>query len=133
MSDTPFVPPSFGPRQAQPLERALPDARAIVRGLFAEVDPQDLPIAARLALEKQKATQQAAARLFADPDFRTVLESLCDVTVRRPVTVVTPGVSAEFAALYAAKREGQNEIVYLLLAWIAEGRGEAAPTREPAS
>lgn len=132
MSSAPFVPPTFGPREAQPLDSMIPDARSIAKGLFEEVDPKDLPAGARLAIEKQKATQEAAARLFTNnADFRLVLEALCDVTVRRPQLVIMPGVTTEFAALYSAKREGQNELLYLLLAWIAEGRGEQSPRREP--
>lgn len=124
------VPPSYGPRAAQPLENMMPDARNILQGLFASVDPKDLPPDAQMAVEKKRRVAAAAARLFASADGREVLEALADATVRRPVQVIVPGVTAEWAALYAAKREGQNEALYLLLAWMAEGRGEQAPQRE---
>lgn len=130
---SPVIPASFGPRQAQPLDALMPDARSIINGLFQQVDPRDLPLDARIAIERKQRVAAIAARIFMSAEGREVLEALCDATVRRPATLIAPGVTPEFAGLYAAKREGQNDTLYLLLAWIAEGRSEQPPTREPAA
>lgn len=67
-----------------------------------------------------------AARL-AEAEFKPLLEWLLDASLRRPVHL--PGFGPE-ATAYCALREGQNQIVWLLLQAIAEGRGELPPYRE---
>jgi len=120
----------FGPRQAQPLEDFGGDARDVLEGLFGKPDVKDLPMDAQIAKEQHDRLRAIAARKFGDVEGRELLEGLCDATVRRPLIVVLPGVKIEDAALYAAKREGQNETIYMLLAWIAEGRSGRTPRKK---
>lgn len=126
----PSIPASYGPRQAQPLDALMRDARDVVDGIFGKVNSKDLPIGAQIAIERRARVTALAARILGGDEGRELLEAMADASVRRPHTIIAPGISTEFAALYAAKREGQDEMLYLLLSWIAEGRGEAAPTRE---
>lgn len=119
----------FGPRLAQPLDHLVDDARNVLEGLYAKPDPKDMPPLARAAIEAAEQIKAIAARKFGDGEGRLLLEALCDATIRRPLIMVAPGMSLEQAALYAAKREGQNETLYMLLAMIAEGRGEPSPQR----
>lgn len=118
----------FGARNAQPLESLMGDARSVLDGLFPDNDA--LPVEARIERERIARVRGIAARLFGDRDGLELLEALCDATVRRPVTLGPYGKSCEEVALYAKQREGQNETIYLLLAWIAEGRAEKPPNRE---
>jgi hypothetical protein len=131
MSDQPAVNPSrFGARQAQPVDALMGDARDILEGLFSKPDPKDMPMEARIEAERLERIRGIAARKFGDAEGQELLEALCDATVRRPVMIVLPGVKLEDAALYASKREGQNDTLFLLLAWIAAGRSERPPQRE---
>jgi hypothetical protein len=120
----------FGARDAQPLDNLTGDARDVLKGLFGDVNPQDLPIEARIAKERLARVRAIAARKFSDAEGVELLEALCDATVRRPLTLGPYGKSCDEVALYAKQREGQNETTYLLLAWIAEGRSEQPPQRE---
>jgi hypothetical protein len=120
----------FGARDAQPLDQLVGDARDVLEGLFGKVDTKDLPMAARIAQERLARIRSIAARLFSGPDGTELLEALCDATVRRPITLGPYGKTADEVAMYAKQREGQNETVFLLLAWIAEGRSEQPPQRE---
>lgn len=123
-------PARFGARNAQPLENLTTDARSILDGLFAKPDPKDLPMEARIEQERLARVKAIAARKFGDAEGLELLEALCDGTVRRPVTLGPYGKSVEEVALYAKQREGQNETIFMLLAWIAEGRSEQPPQRE---
>lgn len=126
----PAIPASFGARQAQPLDGLSADARGVLEGLFGKPDPADIPALAQAAIDAQARIRGIAARLFGSAEGEELLEFLCDHAMRRPFLIVQPNVSAEFATLYAAKREGQAEMIYFLLALIAEGRSEQAPSRE---
>ncbi len=126
----PAIPASFGARQAMPAEGFALDARSILAGLFDQVNPEDLPADARAALEAQQHIAQAAARLFASDDGRTVLEWLCDVTLRRPVFMTQLGLDPMQAHVHGAFREGQNALVFAIMAAMAEGRQEQPPQRE---
>ena len=130
-NDRPAVSPArFGAREAQPLDRIMGDARSVMEGLFDTSSRDNLPIEARIEQKRLERVRAIAARKFGDAEGAELLEALCDVTVRRPVMMVLPGVKLEDAALYASKREGQNDTIYLLLAWIAAGRSEQPPQRE---
>jgi hypothetical protein len=126
-------PARFGPRQAQPLEGLAADARDVLAGLFAKADPADLPPLARAAIEANERIRGIAARKFGDAEGRELLEALCDATLRRPTFVTQLGIDPMQALVFGAFREGQAATVFLLLAWIAEGRGEQQPTRERGS
>lgn len=124
-------PSYFGARDAMPLDRFVGDARHVVESLFGKSSVEDLPPAARLAIEQQERIHALAARIFAPgTDGEELLEALCDATLRRPVFVTHLGVDPMQALAAGAHREGQNAAIYLLLAWIAQGRGEPQPQRE---
>lgn len=126
-------PASFGPRQAQPLENFMTDAKSIVEGLFGKTDPKDLPPMAQAAIEARARIRSIAAQTFpVGAAAEQLLEHLADAMLRRPFMIVQPGVPLDQAALYGAKREGQADAIYYLLALIAEGRSEQAPQREGA-
>ncbi len=132
MTSPALAPAHFGPRNAQPLDQIIPGALDVLQGLFAPPDPKDMPPLARAAMEAQAEIKRIASEKFSDDAGRMLLEAICDATIRRPVMVVVRGLTIEQAALYAAKREGQNDTVYMLLAMIAGGRGEQPPAREGA-
>lgn len=124
-------PASFGPRQAQPLEQLMGDAKSAVEDLFGKTDPKDMPAFARAAIENTERIRGIAARLFAPgTEGEQLLEALCDATLRRPVFITQLGVDPMQALMYGAFREGQGAAIFLLLAWIAEGRSEQPPQRE---
>lgn len=120
----------FGARNAQPLDDLMKDARSIAAGLFDQANPDDMPLEARQEQERVARVRAIAARKFGDDDGLELLEALCDATVRRPITLGPIGKTCEEVALYARQREGQNETLFMLLAWIAEGRSEQPPQRE---
>lgn len=124
---------SFTPHGAQPIESMIADAKGVLEGLFAKpLDTKDLPAHARAQIEASQRVKATAARFFSTAEGREFFEALCDATVRRPVVLVAPQMNADAALLYAAKREGQNEAVYMLLAMIAEGLGQQPIAREGA-
>lgn len=133
MSAPALNPARFGPRDAQPLDGFIADAKSIVEGLFGQAKEKDLPPFAQAAIEEQERIRAIAARLFGSRDGEDLLEALCDACLRRPVFVTQIGVDPMQALAYGAFREGQAAAVYLLLAWIAEGRSEQAPNREGTS
>jgi hypothetical protein len=135
MSGGPLVsPPRFGPRQAQPLDNLMGDAKDILEGLFAaKPDTKDLPPAARIAIETTQRIRAIAARKFADAEGEELLEALCDATMRRPVFITQLGLPSDQVLSLGQFREGTAAGIYLLLAWIAEGRSEQPPQREGAT
>jgi hypothetical protein len=130
----PMVNPArFGPRQAQPLDGFMADAKDVLQGLFDKPDTADLPAPARIAIESQQHIRAIAARKFADAEGEELLEALCDAVLRKPFCLPAHAGSAEQRLAYADQREGQAHTIYLLLAWIAEGRSEQQPQREGAT
>jgi hypothetical protein len=124
-------PAVFSARQAQPLEQMMGDAKSAIEDLFGKTDPKDLPAWARAAVENKERIRGLAARLFApNTEGEELLEALCDVVMRRPFVAPALGVPADQAARYADQREGQAQTIFILLAWIAEGRSEQPPQRE---
>lgn len=120
----------FGARDAQPLAGYSADARSILDGLFGKSDPADLPPAARIAIEQSQRIRDIAARKFGDADGEALLEALCDATLRRPFFITQLGLPPDQVLAQGQFREGMAATVYLLLAWIAEGRNEEPPQRE---
>lgn len=120
----------FGARDAQPSENFLGDAKSILAGLFGPSDKKDLPALAQAQIEATERIRAIAARKFGDADGEELLEALCDAALRRPFTLPPTVASADQRLAYADQREGQAQVVYMLLAWIAEGRSEQPPQRE---
>ncbi len=123
-------PTTFGPREAQPIDNMLAQMAANGWDFFGDklAGPD---VTAERAWSQQlesEAVQRAsdAAAIFGTVEGKRVLEWLCDVTVRRPIWIMN--VSDPLP--YAAMREGQNAIVYILLRLIAEGRKEQPPQRQ---
>ncbi len=123
-------PSRFGARDAQPLDSYLAGAGQLVEDLFGKSNPNDLPPMARAAIEQTQRVRVLAARLFGTPDGEELLEALCDATVRRPTFLTQAGMPADQVLALGSFREGQAATVFLLLAWIAEGRSEQPPQRE---
>lgn len=125
----PAVPPSYGSREAQPIDQMLDQFGAPGWGFFDDLmkrtrEARDGP---QIDAQTQEAAR-SAARLFDTDDGRRVLEFLADQSVRRPVF----SYGMPDPALYAALREGQNGLFYVLLKLIAVGRDETPPVREGA-
>jgi hypothetical protein len=120
----------FGTRDAQPLGQYFGDARSVLEGLFGPSSEKDLPAMAQAQIEATKRIRAIAARKFGDADGEELLEALCDAALRRPFTLPPHSASAEQRLAYADQREGQAQVVFMLLAWIAEGRSEQPPQRE---
>lgn len=120
----------FGTRDAQPLGNYFGDAKSVLEGLFGKSSEKDLPIAAQAQIEATQRIRAIAARLFGGAEGEELLEALCDATLRRPFTLPPQGFTAEQRLSYADQREGQAQTTFMLLAWIAEGRGEQQPQRE---
>jgi enoyl-CoA hydratase/carnithine racemase len=120
----------FGARDAQPLGSIMGDAKSILDGLFGPSDKKDLPALAQAQIEATQRVREIAARIFATPDGEELLEALCDAALRRPFTLPPTAATADQRLAYADQREGQAQVVYMLLAWIAEGRSEQPPQRE---
>lgn len=123
-------PTSFGPREAQPIDSMISQLMSSGWDFFGDklTGPDvDSSRAWSRQLEAD-AVQRAsdAAAIFGTIEGRRVLEWLCDVTVRRPMWIM----NVSDPLLYAAMREGQNAIVYILLRLIAEGRKEQPPERQ---
>lgn len=123
-------PNRFGTRDAQPLGSFLGDAKSVLEGLFGPSDKQDLPAMAQAQIEATQHIRAIAARKFGDADGEELLEALCDAALRRPFTLPPIAATAEQRLAYADQREGQAQVVFMLLAWIAEGRSEQPPQRE---
>lgn len=123
-------PARFGARAAQPLDDFTRDAKSVLEGLFGQSSEKDLPAFARAQIEATRKVREAAARIAATADGADLLEALCDATLRRPVFVTQFGVDPQQALLMGAFREGQNAAIFMLLAWIAEGRSERPVNRE---
>ncbi|MEW6256828.1 MAG: hypothetical protein AB1592_12810 [Pseudomonadota bacterium] len=76
---------------------------------------------AALAAAQSQRLAQAAARLAGNDDFALLLNHLVDTTILQPVQFVALGLSIEDSALNAARREGENALVWSLLKLIQEG------------
>lgn len=120
----------FGARDAQPLGGYFSDAKAMLEGLFSPNSQQDMPPFARAAIEQTERVRAIAARKFGDADGEELLEALCDAVMRRPTFLTQMGMPADQVLALGQFREGMAATVFLLLAWIAEGRSEPAPQRE---
>jgi len=123
-------PNRFGTRDAQPMGSFLGDAKSVLEGLFGPSDKKDLPALAQAQIEATQRVRSIAARIFGAPEGEELLEALCDAALRRPFTLPPTAATADQRLAYADQREGQAQIVFMLLAWIAEGRSEQPPQRE---
>jgi hypothetical protein len=122
----PAIPPSYGARQAQPLDTMLEQAA----GGWSFFDPQDAKEKRGTWHEaiEERAAQAAldAAAVMETKAGRALVEYLADISVRRPTFVL--GMPDPLT--YAAFREGQNGLFFALLRLIATGRQESAAVRE---
>lgn len=130
MSGPAISPARFGPRNAQPLDGISFDAKSILEGLFDAPTAKNMPPFARAAIEQNERIRGIAARKFGDVEGEELLEALCDVTLRRSTFITQMGMPSDQVLAMGQFREGMAATVYLLLAWIAEGRSEQQPTRE---
>jgi len=116
-------------RDAMPVDNYLGSADELVRQLFGAPSEEQ-----QKALEEQHladlAVAQAAARVFSTDDGRLVLEHLLDVTLRRPTFIAHANLDPMRAYAHGVMREGQNQIVFVLLQAIARGRQQDLPQRE---
>lgn len=129
----PAVPPSYGARQAQPMENMVRQAMEGLNGWdWFKPDPGTAERGSWAEGVKDRAAEAAAAlaRLYEGPgrkhDFKLVLEFMADQTVRRPMW--TRGQPDPLA--YIAFREGQNGAFFMLLQLLATGREEQSVVRE---
>lgn len=120
----------FGARDAQSLDGFAGSARDVLEGLFGKTSSKDLPPFAQAAIENTKRIRSLAAAKFGDADGEELLEALCDVTLRRPTFITQAGMPSDQVLALGQFREGMAATVFLLLAWIAEGRSEQPPQRE---
>lgn len=74
------------------------------------------------AIALQKRLAQACARLGDNDDFLFLLQHLVDTTVLQPVQYVALGLPIDQTALNAARREGENALVWKILKLVREGR-----------
>lgn len=120
----------FGPRDAQPLDSFSGGAKQLAEDLFGKVNKGDMPAFAQAAIEQTERVRAIAARKFGDDEGEELLEALCDITLRRPTFITQSGMPSEQVLALGQFREGMSAMVFILLAWIAEGRGEQQPQRE---
>lgn len=127
------MPPVFSTRDAVPLDGLLgqianPDVQKMLEGLWPKDEKTDA--ATTELLEEQRRVSAAYARFFMTEDGRTILENLCDVTVRRPTFVSILGVDPLQAYAHGVQREGANALLWFILTHIAAGRSQQMPDRE---
>ncbi len=127
MSDArPVIPDAaFGASQAQPLDAFMAHIEAI------DLDALNTGLDGAQAMQAADARRREhvtalAARLL-QPEFRPLVDALLDVSLRRPMLV--PGLGRERLS-FLERREGANILMWTLLCWAAEGRGERPPYRE---
>lgn len=83
-----------------------------------------------LTAEDQKTIQTAWAEFAASPGGRMALQALIDRTLNRPVFITHLGLSAEQVAIAGAAREGQNQVVTIILNQIRLAHEEPTQQRE---
>jgi hypothetical protein len=120
----------FGARDAQPLDNYVGSAKDVLQGLFGDNGVKDMPPFAQAAIEQNDRIRAIAARKFGDAEGEELLEALCDATLRRPVFITQMNMPPDQVLALGQFREGMGATVFLLLAWIAEGRSEQPPQRE---
>lgn len=125
-----MAPSRFGARDAQPLDNYFGSARDVLQGLFGDNGNKDLPPFAQAAIEQTARIRAIAARKFGDAEGEELLEALCDATLRRPTFITQMNMPPDQVLAIGQFREGMGAAVFLLLAWIAEGRSEQPPQRE---
>lgn len=123
----PAVPPGYGAREAQPLDTIM----ARLDDVLGQIDLGNITRESPKPSAEDEAVAAAAARLAGTADFRLLLEWLADKTVRRPSALGAELDPARGWAM-AQRREGANDILFLLMALIAHGRGQSIPAREGA-
>lgn len=84
-------------------------------------------VASELAARREQVAL-LAADLIVDPKYAPLVEWMLDISLRR--VRFTPGMTMEGAALFAAYREGLDNMMWQFLAAVAAGRGEPPPYRE---
>lgn len=120
----------FGARDAQPLESYMGGAKKLVEDLFGKINTGDMPAFAQASIEQTERLRAIAARIFGTAEGEELLEALCDITLRRPTFITQSGMPPDQVLALGQFREGMGAMVFILLAWIAEGRGEQQPQRE---
>jgi hypothetical protein len=125
-----IAPNRFGARDAQPLDSYFGSAKDVLQGLFGDNGNKDMPPFAQAAIEQTARIRAIAARKFGDAEGEELLEALCDATLRRPTFITQMNMPPDQVLAIGQFREGMGAAVFLLLAWIAEGRSEQPPQRE---
>jgi hypothetical protein len=125
-----IAPNRFGARDAQPLDSYFGSAKDVLQGLFGDDGVKDMPPFAQAAIEQTARIRSLAARKFGDAEGEELLEALCDATLRRPTFITQMNMPSDQVLALGQFREGMGATVFLLLAWIAEGRAEQPPQRE---
>lgn len=80
------------------------------------------PKAIALAAVRSNRLAEACMRLAGNDDFKLLLEHFVDTTILQPLQYVALGLPIDQTALNAARREGENALVWKILKLIAEGR-----------
>lgn len=80
------------------------------------------PKAVALAITRGQRLSEACVRLAGNADFQLLLEHFVDTTILQPVQYIALGLPIDQTALNAARREGENALVWKILKLIAEGR-----------
>lgn len=103
---------------------------ATMKDMFNLTDGRLQAIKARRQLgEAKRATvAAAAARVFATPDGRMLLEAMLDMTFRRHVHVAGLGLSSDVAMQAMIDDNAQKEFVWQLVKLAREGMGETPAT-----
>ena len=80
-----------------------------------------------LEIERSQRLAQACARLAENTDFVTLINHLVDTTILQPVQYVALGLPIDQTALNAARREGENALVWKVLKLAHAGRTTPLP------
>lgn len=122
---SPAIPP-FDAKRAQPLANMVADLNA----KLAAIDLDDLALKPPPPSVDDEQAAKIALRLLAGHEGNILLEWLADKTVRRPSVLPPIGTDAMQQLLHMQRREGQNDVLYLLMALIERGREGTVTTRE---
>jgi len=114
--------------EAEPTLKSAIDAAMEMGWEFFETPQANAESEAKRLREAAQRTAELAAALYAtSAEFRTVLEWMLDVSLRRAAFVARLGLPMDQAYGFGCFREGQNAMTAALLKLIAEGSKRQAP------
>lgn len=116
-------------RSAQPVENMFGEVGKVadvLKGLFPDLYDAELDT----YNEEARRVAAAYARLFSTSDGRTVLEHLCDITVREATFLVSPQLDPMVGYAMGAREEGKKAAVWAIITMIALGREQKPPQRK---